>query len=166
MKQLITNKKITSKEAIHKLNKIGSKCLVISDKNKELIGTLSDGDIRRAIVNGYSLDDQIESIINIDPNFFYEERYKKEEAIDLFIKKRFDLIPIVDENLIVKDIIQLNDLIGIAETRFIEDQDTEVIIMAGGIGERLLPLTKDTPKPMMQIGDKPIIQIVLEKFKN
>lgn len=131
--------------------------LVVNNKNK-LLGTITDGDIRRGFLNGLNLDSPINSIIFKKP-IVAKENDPKEKLLKIALSHKIFQFPVVDENFKVIGIRVINELIQN------KNKSNTVVVMAGGKGERLRPLTKDTPKPMLKIGGKPILQIILEKFK-
>tara|TARA_B100000780_G_scaffold263367_1_gene217202 strand:- start:1391 stop:2491 length:1101 start_codon:yes stop_codon:yes gene_type:complete len=150
--------------AIKTINKTGSRCLLVISEGNVLVGALSDGDIRRAILKGYSLDDSILDFYNKDPFFFNEDSLDDLDIYEIFLDKKYDLIPLVDKKMCIKEIYYFEDVFkGDIPSANVRD-DTMVVIMAGGIGSRLLPITQDMPKPMIKIDNRPIIQIVIENF--
>ncbi len=165
MKKLLINKNISLKEAIDKLNELGTKALVISDKNQRLLGTLSDGDIRKAIIKGCNLNDPIKGLFNENPKYVVENQYSNDDLKKNFLIDKYDLMPEVDENNILRKIIFVEDILLEKKSKKAPSQEMEVIIMAGGAGKRLLPDTKLTPKPMLKIGDLSMIEVVIENFK-
>ena len=88
-------------ESIRKLTELGTKTLVVSNSQNILLGTLSDGDIRRAIIKGFDVDEPIRAIYNKNPNYILKKEFNKEKAFNLFFNNHFDLIPIVDENKVI-----------------------------------------------------------------
>ena len=154
----------TLSSAIKLINKTGYRCLIVTTDRGELLGTLSDGDIRRSILKSFKLNGPIENIYNKDSFFIFDNKRDEVDLYDIFLDKKFDLIPIINNKKKVLDVIYFDEIyqnkIQLAPVR----NDVEVVIMAGGLGSRLLPLTKDTPKPMIKIDKRPIIQIVIESF--
>jgi dTDP-glucose pyrophosphorylase/mRNA-degrading endonuclease RelE of RelBE toxin-antitoxin system len=150
---LIDNYKINQnaslKEALTKLNKLDvNLILFVHDNNDVIIGSITDGDIRRGLINGLTMDDSID-------NFTFKNfRYLKESEINYEHIKRlrvegFRVIPLLNAKN------QLVRLYNFAEFKTILPIDA--VIMAGGKGQRLLPMTLTTPKPLLKIGNKPII---------
>ena len=164
MKNLIVTKNITIKEALNALEKGGQKSLVIVADNGKLIGTLSDGDLRRAILKGLKLNNCIENIYNQAPTYFVKNQYDKRIAKDTFLKENFDIIPIVDEHNKLIEIISWYDIFNKNELKNIPRLEVPVVIMAGGKGTRLEPFTKVLPKPLIPINDKTIIEKIIENF--
>lgn len=132
--------------------------LVIDDDQK-LIGTITDGDIRRAILKGDSLEEPVESIMN--NNFiFVTKDYSKTLVETIFQNRSIRQLPVLDDKMRVIDVIFYHE--------FFEENIKEnwAIIMAGGLGTRLHALTKDLPKPMLRVGAKPIIETIIEQLKS
>jgi len=165
MKDLLINKEISLKDAIDKLNKLGTKTLVISDEKQRLLGTISDGDIRKAIIKGFSLNDPITNLYNSNPKYVIQDQYTIDNLKKSFLIDKYDLMPEVNKNNILRNIIFVEDILLEKKIEETSPQEMEVIIMAGGFGKRLLPDTEHTPKPMLKIGDLSMIEIVIENFK-
>jgi dTDP-glucose pyrophosphorylase len=139
---------------IDKLGKEGHQTLVVVE-GMRLVGVCTDGDIRRALVNGIKIDQKISDILNSE--FFYAK--KNEYDYSKFIQLResdIKLIPVVDGSMNVVNIIDLT-----AKRSFLP---VDAVLMAGGRGKRLSPLTDKVPKPLLQVNSKPIIQYNLEQF--
>ena len=130
--------------------------LVVKDDNY-LLGTITDGDIRRAILDGKTLDESIENIYFKTPTIV-NVHSTKEEVINICTSKKIYQIPVVDEEGRVVDIKILDELLKP------KHHENKVILMVGGLGTRLRPLTETTPKPMLPVGGKPILQTIVEKF--
>jgi dTDP-glucose pyrophosphorylase len=130
---------------------------IVVNNEHHLLGIVTDGDIRRGIIRGVSLEDPVEDVMNISPKVTVEG----EDLIVL--RRRMEKLNIhhlikVDENNKVIDLILHDDLVKVVR------HDNWVVIMAGGLGSRLHPLTVDTPKPMLKIGDKPILETIIDGF--
>ncbi|UED80929.1 nucleotidyltransferase family protein [Lysinibacillus sp. CD3-6] len=130
---------------------------VVVDEEQHLLGTVTDGDIRRGILRGEGLDVTITSIMNPNPiSARSGQKYHKYKQI--MKSKMLKQLPIVDDN---------NKIINILFADNIETSINKntVILMLGGLGTRLRPLTNDTPKPMLRVGNKPILETIIEGFK-
>lgn len=128
---------------------------LIVDTNDNFIGTVTDGDIRRGILKGLPLEASIEEVTNKNPFII-----KPSEVVKFMTNKnhqKYRHIPVVDNHKIV-------DLIVFDSTLSQEDKKNWVIIMAGGLGTRLGDLTKDKPKPMLEINDKPILELIIDNL--
>ena len=134
------------------------KTIFITSSNDRLIGSVTDGDLRRAIINGVSLDQNISKVMNIEPKSILRSQDEIHEASDLMKKFNLSTIPVVDKHNSVVDIINMTD------HYFKKRLNHPIIIMAGGFGSRLMPLTKDTPKPMLKVGGKPILERIIDQF--
>ena len=95
MKKVLISPEISLKEAINRLNELGTKTLVVSNEENKLLGTLSDGDIRRAIINGNNLDENIENIYNQNPKYVQEGKYSIKKLAEDFIRNKYDLMPML-----------------------------------------------------------------------
>ncbi|MBU1196096.1 MAG: NTP transferase domain-containing protein [Proteobacteria bacterium] len=164
MKDLTISSDKTIKQALKKLNSAGEKCLVIVDENQTLLGTLSGGDLRKAILKGASVNDLIEGYYYRHPTCFIDGEYTRDQAKKMFIKNKFDLIPIVDKKNRIIDILVWEKVFENGFEEKADRLDVPVVIMAGGKGTRLEPFTKILPKPLVPIHDKPVIEHIIEKF--
>lgn len=147
----------TIKEALEIIDKGAIRIAVVLDENNKVIGTINDGDIRRALLKNFKLDSSIETIYFKNPILGYEED-TKEDLIQKAITKQVYQIPIVDKKGFLKDILDLATLIKVRNKR------NRVILMAGGLGTRLRPLTEDIPKPLLKVGNKPILETIIKNF--
>ncbi len=130
---------------------------VVVDEEQHLLGTVTDGDIRRGILQGKGLDVPIISIMNQYPTSA-QNNQKMHKYNQIMDTKKLKQLPIVDENNKVVDIIFMDQL-------NVTSNKNMVILMLGGLGTRLRPLTNDIPKPMLKVGNKPILETILEGFK-
>lgn len=145
-------------DAMQQLDKSAKKVLFIQ-KNDVLLASLSDGDIRRWIMNKGDLQASVKFAANYQPQFLYEEQ--KDLAMLVMKEHRIDAIPIIDKHHVIRDIILFN---APKWKHDIFDCDIPVVIMAGGLGSRLSPYTKILPKPLIPIGDYPISEHVINLF--
>ncbi len=99
MKDITVQPNITIRQAMKKLSQSGEKCLVIVDEKNTLLGTLSDGDLRKAILSGFELNDSIQQIYQSNPTVLIDGEYEKEDVKKIFTKQRFDLIPVVNKKV-------------------------------------------------------------------
>ena len=141
-------------DAIKVLQKSSIKLVIIADKEK-LLGTITDGDIRRALLNGENLNSRCSIIMNRKPNVAGQEDYDLINKLLITHKH----VPIVDSKNIIINII--SDKIYKTKDSLINP----IVIMAGGEGKRLLPLTLDTPKPLLPLRKRPIIHEIINRLK-
>lgn len=145
-------------DALIQINSIGSGplCLFVEDKQGKMVGTLTDGDSRRALIRGASVTDNISSVMNREFNCLHigvdDDVAHLHQQRDLKMK----LVPVLDEKDHIVDIIDLE--------RCITKLPIDAVLMAGGKGERLRPLTLTTPKPLLPIGGKAIIDYNVERL--
>lgn len=130
---------------------------LVVDKVGRLCGTVTDGDIRRGILRGISLDEPVMLIMNSKPTFV-SNKDKPEKVIALMRHKRIHHMPVVDADGRVVKLEVLDDLLQV------RIRENIVVLMAGGLGTRLRPLTDDCPKPLLQVGDKPLLETIITNF--
>ena len=147
----------TIREALEIIDKGSMQIALVVDEKNKLLGTITDGDIRRGILRGLDINSSIETIIYKKPAVA-KINNTKEEILRIALKRKLHQIPIVDDDGVVLDLKEIEELI---EPKI---RTNKVILMVGGLGTRLRPLTKDMPKPMLKVGNKPILQTIVEKF--
>jgi len=144
-------------EAMSQLNVLAKDAILfVVDSHDTLIGSLTDGDVRRGLLKGFTVQDQVEKIIQPNPRYIEKGDYRLEQIIE-FRKGHFKIIPVVDSNRRVVNIINLRELLSYLPV--------DAVIMAGGRGSRLQPMTDSVPKPLLKIGDKAIIRHNLDRLK-
>lgn len=148
-------------EAMKRIDINSKGILVVVDDEERVLGTVTDGDIRRAILAENSIKSSIASLYN--KNFIFTGNNESILTVKrLFLENKIRIIPILDENRRLVSYYEMDDLIDFNKI----EKENPVLIMAGGIGTRLKPLTDNIPKPMLKIGDKPILQIIIEQFRD
>lgn len=144
-------------KAIEIIDRSGLRIALVVNENGRLLGTVTDGDVRRAILKRLSLDEAVSAAMNPAPSYVYHEQ-SRENAIQLMKSKKLHQIPVLDKNLRVVGL-------EIADELFTPPpRDNWVLLMAGGLGRRLEPLTENCPKPLLKVGDKPLLETILESF--
>jgi dTDP-glucose pyrophosphorylase len=146
-------------DALSAINFSSIRMALVCDKDMRLSGVITDGDIRRYLIKSGSINDPIDKIINKNPTCSTIDD-SREERKKLMIKKDLIGLPIIDKQRKLLAIESNNSLF------YFEDSKASVLIQAGGFGKRLLPLTSDRPKPMIEIGGKPILETIISNFKN
>jgi dTDP-glucose pyrophosphorylase/predicted transcriptional regulator len=158
LEKIKININTTIKEALKIISDGAIQIAIVVDRKNKLIGTLTDGDIRRGLLKGLNINSSIKSIINKKP-IIAKKNDTKEKLLKIALSKKIYQIPLIDNSNKVTGIIVLEELIKS------KNKSNKVVIMAGGRGVRLRPLTKNIPKPMLKVGNKPILQIIIEKFR-
>jgi len=128
------------------------------DADGRLLGTVTDGDVRRALLTGTRLDDPITNVVHEDPVTAPADTASA-ELIALMTEQAVEQVPLMHGDR-VASLVTLRELVGA------QPDQGPVVIMAGGAGERLRPLTDDTPKPMLKIGDRPLLEHVVEQVRD
>ena len=148
--------------AIKQMDKGGMGFCVCVDNNEKVIGVISDGDFRRAILKGIQLDEPIENIMNQD--FLYvNKNFKQREIDEIFTGDFARHVPVIDNGKLL-DIITEESFYGIKREKRKPSLNNAVVIMAGGKGTRLDPFTRILPKPLIPLGDEPIIKVIMDEF--
>jgi dTDP-glucose pyrophosphorylase len=156
-KNLMVGHQTSILKSIEILDQVGLQIILVVDHDHRLLGTVTDGDVRRAILRGISLQNPVSEIMNQNPALAGPDTLP-DEILSLLQTRDLKQIPIVDEERRVTGVSTLADFLSQKHC------SNSVVIMAGGMGKRLYPLTKDTPKPMLKIGTKPILETILENF--
>ena len=158
------SKNSSIRDAMKQLDSTHSKILFVVNENHKLIGSLSDGDIRRWILSEGLLDAKVENVSNKNP-FFVEKDHDHEKLRNIILQEKYPAVPICNKNKEIIDIIFFSQIIDPNTFKFkYEKIDAHVVIMAGGKGTRLEPFTKVLPKPLIPVGDKTIIELIIDKF--
>ena len=151
----------TIKTSLIKLNISSHKCLLVLNDKKKLIGTVSDGDIRKALLKNFNLNHKIKNFYNKNPIKIDENKINNEKIKKIFQNKMVDILPVINSSNEIISIFTWSDFL---ETSNPFNRNTLIVIMAGGVGKRLLPLTKFKPKALIEIGNEPMIKRIIEKM--
>ncbi len=147
-------------EALSIINAIVNEPLVlfVLDKDERMVGTLTDGDARRALINGVGIQEKAGAVMHRNFNFIREG--EGDIVIQLHRQRelKMKLVPVLDDSNRISDIINLDE--------FVTKLPIDAVLMAGGKGERLRPLTEKTPKPLLPVGDKAIIDYNIDRLIN
>ncbi len=162
-KKIQINIDASIKEALKKLDDVGEGILFVCDKDDVLIGALTDGDLRRRILKTNNLQESIQNCYNPNPKFFNKDDYTISEIKKVMSQNRIEAIPLVDKNKKIVNVLFWDNIFG-EKNNHEKKIDLPVVIMAGGEGKRLRPFTMILPKPLIPIGDEPIIKILMDKF--
>jgi len=147
----------TIRDAMKVIDRSSLQIVMIVNQKNHLMGTVTDGDIRRGILRGISLDQPVKLIMQKRPTTA-NVGDPREKILALMRTKMIRQIPILDAKCVVVGLQLLDELMNIAPL------DNWVVIMAGGLGKRLSPLTDSLPKPLIPVGTKPILETIVENF--
>lgn len=156
-KDVLVSAQTPIREVIRKLDESALQIVLVVDENNRLQGTVTDGDIRRSILKALSLDEPVQRIMNPQPTVARVDEGRDSILAAMQIKQLHH-IPLVDEN---RRVVGLETIDEFVRPRIRENR---VVLMAGGLGSRLRPLTDDCPKPMLKVGNKPLLETILENF--
>ncbi|SVC74300.1 uncharacterized protein METZ01_LOCUS327154, partial [marine metagenome] len=137
----------TVKDALKLIDYGAVRIALIVDQQQHLLGTLSDGDIRRGLLRKKTLNDSIEDLYFKSP-ICANENDSKEILLNLIVKHKVNQIPIINDNKQIVGLFVLDDNLSTKQ------HENTVVLMVGGLGTRLRPLTENTPKPMLEVGGK------------
>ncbi|MCK4257426.1 MAG: nucleotidyltransferase family protein [Halanaerobiales bacterium] len=159
LKNLLVSPDTTIKETMAVIDKGVKQIALVVDSSHRLLGTVTDGDIRRAILRGIDLGGPIREAMNNKFKSLPIVTDRKE--IEIFLRLGgISQIPLVDEEGIVHELVTLNELIKK------EKLDNYIVLMVGGLGSRLYPLTENTPKPLLKVGGRPILETIIRQFNS
>ena len=145
-------------EAMAQLDKAGTGALILCSTGTKLQGLLTDGDIRRAMLRGIALDSSCDSIANVKPSTV-QGPISATVALQLMNQRDIHQLPVVDSDDNVVELILRKDIVAEVTSGL------SAVIMAGGYGKRLLPLTEHVPKPMLPVGDRPLLERTIEQLR-
>lgn len=156
-KHVIVTPDMPLRDALARIDASGIQLALVTDAEGRLTGLLSDGDVRRALLRGVDLSICTSEVMNPDP-VVADPNWSRQELLAVMRRKVLHHIPLVDGDRTVIGLATLDELAGIVQ------HSNWVVLMAGGLGSRLRPLTENCPKPMLHVGGKPILENILEGF--
>ena len=145
--------------SMHRLNDTALQIVLVTDEHGRLIGTLTDGDIRRALLAGAALHSPVESVIQRNARTG-SPGLSNAQALEVMRRLGIHALPLVDDDGQLVGLITLDEAMGAPAS----SRSTPVVIMAGGRGERLRPLTDDRPKPLIEVNGEPLIDILIRRL--
>ena len=160
MTQNIISQKTSIKQAMELFNQLAPEAitqttLLVVNEKKQLVGVLTEGDIRRSLLKGMELKESVQSCMNKAFKYFNEENFSAAN-INLLKEKKIRFVPFLNKNKTIRRIYDLEIIKTILPI--------EAIIMCGGKGERLRPLTEEIPKPLLAVGGKPIMEHTIDRL--
>lgn len=159
LEKIIVSLNGTLLESLPKMDEAALQVLLVVNENSRLVGVITDGDIRRAILKGLDLKTQLHEVMHPNPRSL-PVNTSINKVKKIMQQHNIRHIPLIDNDGKVQDLIVWTDCYGNIPNKRRE----KVVIMAGGKGTRLDPFTKILPKPMIPLGDKPIIEVIMDKF--
>lgn len=144
-------------DAISVLDQRGQRIVLVIDEQDHLLGTVTDGDVRRALLRHEPMETPISKVMCTTPRVA-ELHWSRDKTLAVLEDSKLLHLPVVDAQGRVVGLETLHEMLD--RRRF----DNPVFLMAGGFGKRLYPLTQDCPKPMLKVGDKPILELILQGF--
>ncbi len=158
LKDLMVSTDASLLETITAISAGARQIALVVDADNKLLGTVTDGDVRRGLLRGLTLEAGVTEIMNTSPTTATESDDPR-EVIEKAIPRSIHQVPVLGDDGSVIGLITETDLVQQDVTT------TPVVLMAGGKGVRLYPLTADVPKPMLKIGDTPILEIIIRKLQ-
>ena len=150
---------VTLEQVIANLDETKFQIVLICDENNRLIGTITDGDIRRGLLKGVNLDSPIQSVLKSDA-FVATPTISKEMAMNLMLANRIHQLPVVDESRCIIGLMLWDQFDELPAMR-----PNTMVIMAGGAGVRMRPHTQNCPKPLLPVAGKPMLEHIIERAK-
>ena len=162
--QILVSSEKTVKQAMKQLEETEKRVLFVVDENTRLVGSLVDGDIRRWILAEGSVNDPVEKACHRSP-FVVREGYDPNELKGVMQERRINCVPVINgEGQIINLLFWESVFDAGIKRKPLRQLDLPVVIMAGGKGSRLDPFTKILPKPLIPIGEKTVIEVIIDSF--
>ncbi len=161
VKKLCISPDTSIEDAARCISEGGEKIALVVDENGVLCGVFVDGDLRRALINHIPITSPVSEVMSVDPKVCFSDDINAAiKAKDMMLRFKIEHIPVVDRRGRLVDIYFWRDFF----VRPHIDYGYRVVIMAGGKGNRLDPFTKILPKPLIPIGNKPIVEHIMRRF--
>lgn len=155
--QALIGPETTLRDALAAIDKAGCQIALVVDEERRLLGTLSDGDVRRAILRGVALTDKVSAAMHLNPTCVRNDQDRR-SILATIRSSGLHQIPIVDSRNVVVGLEVVSDFLSVAS------RENWVVIMAGGLGSRLQELTRDVPKPMLKVGSRPLLETIVRSY--
>ena len=154
-KKHIASSSISAKEALKKLNNLNlDKVLFLVDKEDKLVGSVTDGDLRRGLLSDFTINDPVKKFAEDSPAYITQSNYSINSIISL--REKFEIIPVLNDSKEIVDVINFR-----TQNSYLP---LDAVLMAGGLGSRLKPLTDKIPKPLLKVGYKSAIQYNIDRI--
>ena len=148
---------MTLREALTAIDRAASQMALVVDADRRLLGTLSDGDARRGLLKGLSLTDKVSAAMHLNPTVARDDE-SRQSLLATMRRRGLHQVPVVDSCGVVVGMEVVDDFLATPV------RNNWVVIMAGGLGKRLEQLTHDTPKPMLRVGSRPLLETILRSY--
>lgn len=155
---LLVSPAASIREALEAITKNARQVVMVADDDGRLLGLVTDGDIRKAMLRGLSLEGAIADVMNRNP-VIAAPGTSRSEALALMQRRAIRHVPVVDGARRIVDLLLLDELLRPVEL------PNAAVLMAGGSGSRLRPLTDEVPKPLLRVGGKPLLEILVERLQ-
>ena len=150
------------RKALKQLDDVGISFIVCVDEKDVLVGVITDGDFRRAVYAGINLDDNVENLINRE-FIFVDKNFEAWEVRKIFDDTIVERIPVLENGKLVNIILE-EEFVSSGKNKLKKILSNTVVIMAGGKGTRLDPFTRILPKPLIPLGNDPVIKVIMDEF--
>jgi dTDP-glucose pyrophosphorylase len=157
VEEIFVTEDTTIRDALKIIDKSTKRIALVVDEDKHLLGTIVDGDIRRGLIRGVGIDALVGEVMFKEPMVCHASD-SQEQILRIALSKKLYQIPIIDEEGMVVGLEELDDLLHTPT------YNNKVVLMVGGLGTRLRPLTNTTPKPLLKVGNRPILETIIENF--
>lgn len=157
--EVLVREGATLRDALEAMTRSSRQVALVVDRDRRLLGLVTDGDVRRALLRGVALAAKVEEVMNRTP-VVAPVGLARGEALALMQSRSVRHVPVLDERRSVVDLLRLEDLLAP-----LPPLKNRVVVMAGGEGRRLLPLTESVPKPLLRVGGRTILEILLERLR-
>ena len=169
IKKFVIDKNKSIKDAIKKINSNGQKTCFIIDENKKLFGSITDGDIRRKILkNEKTVNDKVQKYCNRKVSYILSNNINSSKVKKIFLNKKIEILPVLNINKEIVKIILKSEVFSFKKKKKFKKKNPKsnlrVVIMAGGKGQRLDPITRIFPKPLVPIKNKTAIENIIDNF--
>jgi len=156
---LLVREGATVRQVLEVITRNGKQIALVVDEDARLLGLVTDGDLRKAILHGVSLDAKVDEVMNRRP-VIASSGLPHAEALGLMRARSIRHLPLLDGSRTVVDLLMLEDLLALPLLK------NRAVIMAGGEGRRLHPLTESTPKPLLTVGGRSLLEMLIEQLRH
>ena len=157
LKSLTVTEDVSVREAIAAIDRSRRQIALVVDPDGRLVATVTDGDVRRGILKGVDIDGPVGQVMHTTPTTV-RDTDDETTVRRLMRERKFHHVPVLDTEGRLVDLATVDELFGVAP------RNTRVVLMAGGLGKRLRPLTETVPKPMLDVGGRPLLEQIIAGF--